>query len=408
MPMNILFLTMSKIDDVSEHDIYQDLIRNFISSGHNVIVVTPTERSTGKITELFDSYGCKILRVKICNQSNCNIIEKGLSLILLRFQYLFAISKFLKGIHFDLILYSTPPITIAPIVSSLKRKHNCVTYLMLKDIFPQNAVDLKMFSKTGVIYNVFRKIEQRMYDISDYIGCMSPANIRYLLDHNDISKEKVELCPNGIDAKPFDFISREEKKQFKLYYNLPCDKIIIVYGGNLGKPQGVPFLAECVREAAVNDKFHFVIVGGGTEFNFLDTFIKREKLGNVTLLTKKTREDYLGLIRAADIGLIALDERFTIPNFPSRILPYMERFLPIACVTDSATDIGTICRENAFGWSCCSGDVSSFLKMLCDIERSDVEQMGLTARRYLEEHYSSRRCYETIAQKVNLKESKEK
>lgn len=58
-------------------------------------------------------------------------------------------------------------------------------------------------SKTGVrelLYKYFRKQEKRLYTISDHIGCMSQANIDYVIKHNpEVNSRKVEVCPNTID-----------------------------------------------------------------------------------------------------------------------------------------------------------------------------------------------------------------
>jgi hypothetical protein len=40
------------------------------------------------------------------------------------------------------------------------------------------------FKKNGIIYNYFRFKEKAMYKEADYIGCMSPANVKYILEHN--------------------------------------------------------------------------------------------------------------------------------------------------------------------------------------------------------------------------------
>mgnify|MGYP007101892447 CR=1 FL=1 len=50
--MNVIFLTMSRIGDISERGIYTDLLRKFRDEGHNVYVVTPRERRMGLPTEL--------------------------------------------------------------------------------------------------------------------------------------------------------------------------------------------------------------------------------------------------------------------------------------------------------------------------------------------------------------------
>lgn len=88
---------------------------------------------------------------------------------------------------FDLIIYSTPPITFQRAVEYVKERDNAQTYLLLKDIFPQNAVDIGILSKNGwkgLIYKYFRKKEKKLYGISDRIGCMSEANCKYILSHN--------------------------------------------------------------------------------------------------------------------------------------------------------------------------------------------------------------------------------
>ena len=56
-----------------------------------------------------------------------------------------------------------------------------------------------MFSKRSLIYRLFRKKEKDLYQISDFIGCMSPANVDYVLTHNpEIKADRVEICPNSI------------------------------------------------------------------------------------------------------------------------------------------------------------------------------------------------------------------
>lgn len=54
-----------------------------------------------------------------------------------------------------------------------------------------------MFSKRNPIYWYFRLREKQLYRNSDVIGCMSEANVEYLLKHNpELSADIVEVCPN--------------------------------------------------------------------------------------------------------------------------------------------------------------------------------------------------------------------
>ena len=122
--MNILFLTVSRITSIVNKGIYSDLLRLLIKNGHSIYVVSPTERRYGEKTRLIDSNEAKILNVKTLNIQKANYIEKGIGMLLLESQYMFAINRYWKDVNFDLILYSTPPITLNGVISQLKNKNN--------------------------------------------------------------------------------------------------------------------------------------------------------------------------------------------------------------------------------------------------------------------------------------------
>ena len=148
--MNVLFLTLLDFDTLNQNNIYTDLLREFTKNGHNVFAISPVERKTKRKTELIKDGKVSILKLRIGNTQKTNIIEKGISTISIEPQFKRGIKKFWSDVKFDLILYSTPPITFCKSVGFVKKRDNAKTYLLLKDIFPQNAVDIGMMSKSGV------------------------------------------------------------------------------------------------------------------------------------------------------------------------------------------------------------------------------------------------------------------
>jgi len=94
---------------------------------------------------------------------------------------------------------------------------NC--FQLLKDIFPQNAVDIGLIKEGGYIYKRLRNKEKRLYAVSDRIGCMSQANVKYLLAHNpEISQEKVHVNPNSIRPTPADSIPANKELLKNMVY----------------------------------------------------------------------------------------------------------------------------------------------------------------------------------------------
>lgn len=392
--MNILFLTLGKIYDLKTSDIYTDLMTCFMQHGHQVIIVTPYERRMGKETEFYETDGVRFLAVKTLNIQKTNIIEKGLGTLLIGWQYKRAIKKYLKNINIDLVTYSTPPITLARVVKYVKGKYGAKSYLQLKDIFPQNAVDIGMMKEGSFIHRFFREKENELYEISDHIGCMSPANVKYLLAHNqDLRSERVGICPNSIALREHTKVDRVSVLQ---RYGLPADKPIFLYGGNLGKPQGIEYFVSCLRSVMNRRDCHFLIVGSGTDAHKVDEFILREKPSNVTKIEFLPKEDYYQVVASCDIGLIFLDYRFTIPNFPSRLLPYLEYKMPVICASDVNTDIKEVIVDNEFGYWCESREPEAFEECVNLMLSSDIRAMGEKGYQYLKDHYQVEQAYQAI------------
>lgn len=402
--MKVLFITLLDIRSIKDHGIYEDLLREFYKNGHEIYVASPTERRNQEKTNMLHQEDCTILKVRTGNVQKTNLIEKGIATILLETQFISAIKKYYSDVRFDLILYSTPPITLAGVVEFLKKRDRAKSYLLLKDIFPQNAVDIGMMSKTGVkggLYKYFRKQEKKLYALSDYIGCMSQANVDYVLKHNpEIDPGKVEVCPNSIE--PVDrSVSEEEHLMMRKKYGIPLDKTVFVYGGNLGKPQGIPFLIECLKSQKDNNKVFFLIVGDGTEYEKLDEFVNASKQENVKLMNRLPKEDYDRMVGSCDVGMIFLDHRFTIPNFPSRLLSYMQAKLPVLAVTDPNTDIGKVIVEGGFGWWCESNNIRLFNVLIREIIKEGIETKGQNGYRFLEDYYSTMTQYYIINRTIS-------
>lgn len=403
--MNVIFLTLVRISDIEERGIYQDLMRRFRDDGHQVYIVTPCERKLGLETSLVEANGAHILKVKTLNIQKTNIIEKGIGTLLLESQFKTAIKKYLAGVKFDLITYSTPPITLTNVIQYLKKKNpGAISYLQLKDIFPQNAVDIGMMSETGFkgfLYRMFRNKEKKLYHISDYIGCMSPANVDYMLKHNpEVAAERVEVAPNSVDLKA----KKEEsidKAVVRRRYGLPEEKPLFIYGGNLGKPQGIPFLIDCLKANCLREDCHFVVIGSGTEQTRLKEWYSEEHPKNLTLMDGLPKTEYDELVRACDVGLIFLDHRFTIPNYPSRLLSYLENKMPVLCATDPNTDMGRIAEENSFGYWCESNSVEAFTRILDKMIYADRKAMGEKGYEFLKGNYLVEHTYQAIVKHLN-------
>lgn len=205
------------------------------------------------------------------------------------------------------------------------------------------------------------------------------------------------MCPNVIEIKDKS-ISQDLSKEVRLKYGLPLNKKIFVYGGNLGRPQGINFLIRCVESQKENDDVFFFIVGDGTEYEKLEEYYKSGNQKNFMLMKRLPKADYDTVVAACDVGLIFLDYRFTIPNFPSRLLGYLQAKLPVLACTDINSDIGKVITEGGFGWWCKSDSIENFNNVIGEILQTDTTILGEKAYQYLRDNYTTERGYDIIQQ----------
>lgn len=385
--------------EIDQRGIYYDLMRKIRDAGHNLYVISPIERRYNKNTCVRFEKGVHILEVRNLNLFNTNLIEKGLAQLLLGNRYKKAIKHFCGDVVFDLVLYSTPPITFQGLISSLKKNNpHLVCYLMLKDIFPQNALDLGILQKWNPLYYYYRYQEVKLYKASDYIGCMSPANKDYLLKHNSfLAESKVEVAPNSIEIVNAKNIDRDKVRK---KYGLPVNKPIFLYGGSINRPQGIEFIIECLKSNSHRNDCIILVVGFGYGVDRVKEAIGSDKDSSVIIMNGLPKREYDELASACDVGMIFLDYRFTIPNYPSRLLPYLENKMPVICATDTNTDVGKIAEENGYGYWCESNSVVAFTTMLDKMVNSDIQKMGDNGYEFLKNNYLVENTYSVIMSHV--------
>lgn len=400
--MKVIFLALAFPKMNNTKYLYFGLITEFHENGHDVTVVAPAYDPD--ITGVQIENGINVIRVKTLPLFNVGMIKKGIANIMLPHQYKKAIKRHNLELDYDLILMPTPPISLYGVAAWLKKKSGAKTYLILRDIFPQNAVDLGLMSQGGLIHSYFRKKEKKLYAISDRIGCMSQGNITYILKHNPtLPAEKLHPLPNWSDIIPLaseDSVDELRKKEgFE-------NAFIAIFGGNIGLPQkleNIVALAEACQD--LNDVL-FLIMGKGNERKNIEELIAAKNLVNIQIRDGVPQEDYMKWVQMADIGLISLSENFTIPNIPSKSLSYFNSKTPILASIDMNTDYGQLLEDLNVGLWAEAGNTAllkqKFLMLYKDPESRKT--MGENGWNYMKNNLSSAHAYNKVIHEIGYNE----
>lgn len=392
----VVFLALSYSDASVEPGMYPDLMATFLKNGHEVFVVAPALNENDTLS-IKKEAGVNVLRVPTLKLFGNGLIQKGISNILLPYQFRKAIKKAGVNLDFDLIIVPTPPITMISVAFWLKKQSKAKLYLILRDIFPQNGVDLKMMSKGGLPYKYFRNLEKKLYRQSDSIGCMSPENVNYVIRHNNyLETSKLHLLPNWEPLKE-DIEIAETENELRKKYGL-SNKIVALYGGNIGLPQQLENIIDLADAVQHLENLVFLIIGWGTQKEKIMALASEKKLGNVIFKDSVNRNELGKILKISDIGLISLNKDFTIPNYPSKVNSYYRHKLPVLATVDKNTDFGSIQEEIGCGLSSIAGDTEALKNNLLRLyENKELRnEMGLKGHDYMKNNLTPQHAYTKI------------
>lgn len=394
--MRVLFLMFAFPDMNKSFNMYTTLVEEFVCNGHDVVVLAPGSGLTG----IYLEGKIPVLRVKTFPIKNVPNYLKGISNLLLPYQFGQALKRFYRDKVFDLIITPTPPITLVDLAAKLKKKFRAKSYLILRDIFPQNAVDLGFIKKEGLLHRFFRNKENKLYREADSIGCMSPGNIEYILRHNPgVPQKKLHELKNF--QKPYGGFG-SDFDAMKVKYGLK-DKFVIVFGGNMGKPQQLENVLKLASSAMIYPDVVFLLLGEGVQMDRIALLIKEQGLKNIIINKTIPKQEYQDLLSTCDIGLISLHEDFTIPNIPSKALDYFNVGIPVLASLDRATDFGQILDNEEVGFWSLAGDHENFFKNFEKIYQGKElrQQMSAKGRAYFLNNLTPEIAYQTIIERIH-------
>jgi glycosyltransferase involved in cell wall biosynthesis len=367
----------------SQAKLIHDLGVALVRLGHEVTVLAPSNAARPPF-EIAEEDGLRVVRasgprIKGAGRALRAIYEERLSALLWR-----RARPFLVGQRFDLIVFYSPTIFLGRLVGRLKRLWRCPAYLVLRDIFPQWAVDAGVLRK-GLVWSFFRRRELQQYAVADVIGVQSPGNLDYF---RTLGRRRYRLdvlynwAPVGEPACPPSTLRARVGA---------TDEVIFFYGGNVGVAQDMDNILRLARAFPAEPRALFVIVGDGSEVDRLRAAIADERIANVRLLPAVGQEEYRSMLREADAGLISLDRRLRTHNFPGKMLGYMQAGLPILASLNPGNDLAEILGERGAGLWSSNGDDGALLQQAVALA-SDAQlrsRMGSSGRRLLEEKFSA-------------------
>lgn len=371
-----------------------DLALDFIAKGHEVTVITPSVKHQSSRLDVIQLEGVNVWRFSNGRVKNVGKVKRAINETLMSFNAWKAISSSVTKDTFDGVVYYSPSVFFGPLVRKIKKKCECKSYLILRDLFPQWAIDAGIIKEKSLITRYFRYFEYLSYKSADAIGLMSEKNLELFQSiHPELKNTHVLF--NWAAVTPFGSVSEVDSIRARL--NLK-NKVIFFYGGNIGYAQDMKNLITLAKGLKDEIEAHFLFIGQGDEVELITGLTNEWNLDNVTILPSITQSEFKKVLAEVDVGLFSLAKHHTAHNFPGKLLGYMVESIPILGSVNPGNDLLTIINNAGAGKVFINGEDKALLRAAVEFLRGPKkrEQCGVQALQLLEKSFSVHSAHQKI------------
>ena len=334
----------------------RDLSWEFARQGHQLTVLLPAS-DLDRDWELQNADGVEVLRLRAPRTKDIGYVRRTLGELLMPFAMLRNLRKSpLARQKWDGVVWYAPSIFHGPLARALKRASGCKGYLIIRDIFPEWAVDMGLMGR-GLPYRFFDAVARYQYSVADMIGVQTPGNLAYFEKWRQQPGRTLEVLQN--------WLGEPAKKPcaIRVDATLLAGRKVFVYAGNMGVAQGMDRVLDLAERLLHRPDVGFLFVGRGSDADRLKTTAQARGLSNVVFFDEIDPDEIPDLYAQCSVGIVALDPRHQSHNIPGKFLTYMQSGLPVLANVNTGNDLAALIRREQVGQVCESNDVEQLARM---------------------------------------------
>lgn len=320
--MRILILSLNYFPELTGIGKYSgEMAAWFSTNNHKVHVVTaPPYYPEWKIHSNYRGFLYKKEKLDEVDIYRCPIWVPHAPSSLKRILHLFsfAISSFPVVFSHafwkpDVIITIEPPVFTMPSSLLVALMCRAKTILHIQDFEVDAAFELGMI-KSSFLRKIISSIEGFFMSRFSRVSSISPNMVKRAIEKG-INVNDAILFPNWVDTKkiyPF-----KNKSSFYEKFDIPEDKVITLYSGNMGEKQGLEIIIESARRLKNNTNIQFVMCGSGAAYKRLRKLA--DDLDNIIWLPLQPLEKLNDLLNFGDIHLLPQSENVADLVMPSKL-----------------------------------------------------------------------------------------
>jgi colanic acid biosynthesis glycosyl transferase WcaI len=260
--------------------------------------------------------------------------------------------------------------------------------LLVHDLYPEVLTAAEIVRREGIAMKVIGFCSRMLYRNVAAIIALGRDMEERIRRHAGQSNVPISIIPNWSDLSEIRPLPKELNRLLK---DLQLqEKFVVQYCGNMGRTHGLETLFEAARRLRGVPEVHFLFVGSGAKKQWLEDAAKAECLPNVSILSRRPRNDLNDTLNACDVSVISFVKGMAGISVPSRMYNALAAGTPILAIADADSELALVVQEECVGWVVPPEDPDIVVKTVLQArdDRDSLKAMGIRARESAEKKYS--------------------
>jgi glycosyltransferase involved in cell wall biosynthesis len=286
----------------------------------------------------------------------------------------------------DVIVATSPPLTVAPTMWLLSRFRRVPAVFEVRDLWPETAIDTGVLTNKPIIHLSY-KLEALAYRKARWINVLTPAFVDALVEKKGVSRDRISMIPNGVDLD----IMTPGPKDNEIRRRLGLEgKFVVSYFGAHGRCNKVGQLLDvAARLKVTHPDVRILMVGDGMEKPMVVEDARERCLDNMLFLDSVPKDQVCHYINASDVCTAVLMKTDTFKTvYPNKVFDYMSCKRPIIVAIDGVAR--KLVEDAGAGFYAEPEDPQAFIDALLKLKNDPqlMQRMGEDGYRHASQHYS--------------------
>lgn len=300
--------------------------------------------------------------------------------------------------RYDVVIAICPPLQTAVMPTLYRALRRVPWVLHVQDFQVDAALRLGML-KMGKLDRLLFALENFFLRRATRVSSITPSMCRRA-NEKGADTDRTWLSPNWADITQITPTDRDNS--FRKELGVSPDDVLVMYAGAIATKQGLDVLLDAAHKMKDDDRFHFVIVGNGSDRERLEERAAELGLPRLHFVDLQPRARLGEMLGAADIHLVIQKREAADLVMPSKLTNILAAGRPAIATADQGTALWDALEDGGCGVCTPAGDSAA----LADAVRSlgnDAparQAKGKKARAYAEDNLDQDRILQAFEQKL--------